>query len=76
MKPFAFPNRERASVVLYRVCPRRICENGSVFETVNGVKKPPPYVCSVCKGRGVVRATPTEIRAALDGPVSGSEDEQ
>lgn len=65
MRGFSNLRGERENVVLYRICPRSICENGHVFETVDGVKKPPPLTCSVCKGHGIVPASQADIRAAV-----------
>lgn len=37
-------------------CPRVGCDDGLVYETVNGIRRPPAYRCSVCRGRGFVPA--------------------
>lgn len=45
---------------LWKLCPRTICDDGSVFDTVNGVRQPPRYQCSVCSGVGWVVVTVEE----------------
>lgn len=40
----------------WTLCPRPICDKGRVWDTVDGVRKPPGYECSVCGGIGFVHA--------------------
>jgi hypothetical protein len=40
----------------WTLCPRPICDNGKVYETINGVRRGPGYTCSVCGGVGFVNA--------------------
>jgi hypothetical protein len=47
-------DRDRAQA--WTLCPRPICDKGTVWDTVDGIRKPPGYTCSVCDGLGFVPA--------------------